>query len=102
MIKVWNKETTKIEVIEEKDYNSKIHFHRNTRKPLDLEDKEKEVEEKEVEEKEDKEKEVEEVEEKEVDNKTELEMLKKEATEKGIQFAPNIWIVKLKEKLTTV
>ena len=85
MIKVWNKETTKIEVIEEKDYNSKIHFHRNTRKPLDLEDKEKEVEEKE-----DKEKEVEEVEEKEVDNKTELEMLKKEATEKGIQFAPNI------------
>jgi len=97
MIKVWNKETTKIEVIEEKDYNSKIHFHRNTRKPLDLEDKEKEVEEKE-----DKEKEVEEVEEKEVDNKTELEMLKKEATEKGIQFAPNIWIVKLKEKLTTV
>tara|TARA_R110000868_G_scaffold130901_1_gene340824 strand:+ start:6401 stop:6592 length:192 start_codon:yes stop_codon:yes gene_type:complete len=63
MIKVWNRTTTLIETIEEKDYDSKIHFHRNTHEPLNIVVK---VE------------------------PTKLELLKIEATEKGITFAPNI------------
>ena len=65
MIKIWNRETTLIETIDEKDYNPKIHFHRNTHKVLtEFIPVKKEP--------------------------TELELLKKEATEKGIEFAPNI------------